>query len=98
MVARFAHRLASNGPSRPLPRLRGRGKLIFVGDPGALVSPAFNRAFRGNSAQFQGRPPGRGLALSAGDHPETIGLAVAAWIGAIEGARRDGDLIAGKIS
>lgn len=61
-------------------------KLLFVGDPGALVSPAFAESF---AAQL---PACRLVQLGAGahylqeDHPATIGTEIARWIADIEAA------------
>jgi haloalkane dehalogenase len=73
-------------------------KLLFAGDPGALVSPAFAERFAATLHNCKLVHLGAGGHYLQEDHPETIGRAVAAWIGEIEGAIRDRDLIAAKMS
>jgi haloalkane dehalogenase len=73
-------------------------KLLFVGNPGALVSPAFAERFAATLHNFQLVQLGAGAHFLQEDHPETIGRSVAAWIGKIEGASRAGDLITAKVS
>jgi haloalkane dehalogenase len=62
-------------------------KLLFVGEPGALASPAFAERFTATLHNCKLVRLGAGAHFLQEDHPETIGRSVAAWIGAIEGAR-----------
>jgi len=62
-------------------------KLLFAGDPGALVSPAFARDFVGRLKNCRLKPLGQGAHYLQEDHPETIGRTVGEWIADI-GARR----------
>jgi haloalkane dehalogenase len=73
-------------------------KLLFAGDPGALVSPAFAERFAASLHNCKLVRLGAGMHFLQEDHPETIGGTVAAWIGEIEGANRDSDPVAGKAS
>jgi haloalkane dehalogenase len=66
-------------------------KLLFVGNPGALVSPAFAESFAAGLQDCELVKLGTGAHFLQEDHPETIGRSVAAWIGAIEAARQDGN-------
>ena len=61
-------------------------KLLFVGDPGVLISPAYAADFAArlrNAAMVQ-LPSGRHNLQE--DHPEAIGRSVAGWIAGIEAA------------
>lgn len=55
-------------------------KLLFVGDPGTLVSPVFADSFanRLNNCRVLHVGPGRHYLQE--DHPEAIGQAIAEWI------------------
>jgi haloalkane dehalogenase len=64
-------------------------KLLFVGDPGALVSPAFAERFAARLRQCTVVRLGGGGHFLQEDHPEHIGRSVATWIAAIEATRRD---------
>lgn len=55
-------------------------KLLFVGDPGALVSPAFAELFAASLHDCTVVPLGAGRHYLQEDHPEAIGRGVAAWI------------------
>ncbi|MCR4265929.1 haloalkane dehalogenase [Nitratireductor sp. ZSWI3] len=55
-------------------------KLLFAGDPGALVSPAFAEAFAAKLHDCQLVQLGAGAHYLQEDHPETIGRSVAEWI------------------
>ncbi len=72
-------------------------KLLFAGDPGALVSPAFAERFAATLHNCKLVHLGAGLHYLQEDHPETIGRAVAAWIGAIEGANRDNNAVPAEV-
>ncbi len=63
-------------------------KLLFAGDPGALVSPAFAERFAATLHNCRLVHLGAGAHYLQEDHPETIGRSVAAWIGEIESARQ----------
>lgn len=63
-------------------------KLLFVGDPGALISPAFAEAFAATLKNCRLVHLGAGAHYLQEDHPETIGRAVASWITEIETSRR----------
>jgi haloalkane dehalogenase len=55
-------------------------KLLFVGDPGALVRPAFAEAFAGRLRNCLLVPLGPGRHYLQEDHPDQIGRSVADWI------------------
>lgn len=55
-------------------------KLLFAGNPGALVSPAFAEIFAARLHDCQLVQLGAGAHYLQEDHPETIGRSVAAWI------------------
>jgi Predicted hydrolases or acyltransferases (alpha/beta hydrolase superfamily) len=55
-------------------------KLLFAGDPGALVSPAFAEAFAAKLHDCQLVQLGAGAHYLQEDHPETIGRCIAEWI------------------
>jgi haloalkane dehalogenase len=61
-------------------------KLLFAGDPGALVSPAFAESFAARLYDCRLVQVGAGAHFLQEDHPETIGRSVAAWIAEIERA------------
>lgn len=61
-------------------------KLLFVGEPGALVSLAFARKFAAGLRNISVIQLGAGLHYLQEDHPEAIGRSVAAWIAGIEAA------------
>jgi haloalkane dehalogenase len=63
-------------------------KLLFCGDPGALVSPAFAAEFAAGLVDCDLVRLGSGLHYLQEDHPERIGRSVAHWIAACE-ARAD---------
>ncbi len=63
-------------------------KLLFVGDPGALVSPAFAEAFARTLQNCTIVRLGSGRHYLQEDHPDTIGLAVAGWIAQEESRRK----------
>jgi haloalkane dehalogenase len=67
-------------------------KLLFAGDPGAIVSPAFGERFAAGLKNCGFVRLGAGAHFLQEDHPDAIGRAVADWIGEIEttagGARR----------
>lgn len=55
-------------------------KLLLAGNPGALVSPGFAKAFAGGLHDCQFVQLGTGAHYLQEDHPESIGRAVADWI------------------
>jgi haloalkane dehalogenase len=55
-------------------------KLLFVGDPGALVSPAFAERFAATLKNCRLVPLGAGRHFLQEDHPDTISQTVTAWI------------------
>ncbi len=55
-------------------------KLLFVGDPGALVHPAFGDGFAKKLHHCQVVHLGPGRHYLQEDHPEAIGKAIAEWI------------------
>jgi haloalkane dehalogenase len=59
-------------------------KLLFTGDPGALVSPAFAERFAATLHDCAVVPLGGGKHYLQEDHPETIGKSIATWIAEIE--------------
>jgi haloalkane dehalogenase len=64
-------------------------KLLFAGDPGALVSPAFAERFAAGLNDCRFLRLGAGKHYLQEDHPDAIGRAIAAWIAEIEGTDRD---------
>jgi haloalkane dehalogenase len=64
-------------------------KLLFVGDPGALVSPAFADCFARTLHDCRVIRLGAGAHYLQEDHPETIGRTLAGWIAAT--SREDSD-------
>jgi haloalkane dehalogenase len=61
-------------------------KLLFVGEPGTLVSPAFARKFAGRLRNIAVIDLGAGFHNLQEDHPESIGRSVAGWIAGVEAA------------
>jgi haloalkane dehalogenase len=61
-------------------------KLLFAGNPGALVPPAFAESFAARLYDCRLVQLGAGAHFLQEDHPETIGRSVAAWIAEIERA------------
>ncbi len=59
-------------------------KLLFVGAPGALVSPAFAQEFAARLRSISVVPLGSGRHYLQEDHPEAIGRSIAGWIAGIE--------------
>lgn len=59
-------------------------KLLFCGDPGALVSPAFARSFAAGLENCDLIELGQGAHYLQEDHPETIGREIATWIAQTE--------------
>ncbi|WP_338424955.1 haloalkane dehalogenase [Sphingopyxis kveilinensis] len=59
-------------------------KLLFAGDPGALVSPAFAESFAAGLQNCRVVQLGAGAHYLQEDHPHTIGREVAAFISAAE--------------
>src|SRR5436309_6373626 len=59
-------------------------KLLFVAEPGALVSPAFAEKFVGTLQHCAVVGLGAGKHYLQEDHPEAIGRSVAGWIAGIE--------------
>jgi haloalkane dehalogenase len=60
-------------------------KLLFSGDPGALISPAFAEEFAAGLKNCRLVQLGAGAHYLQEDHPETIARHVASWIAEIEG-------------
>jgi haloalkane dehalogenase len=60
-------------------------KLLFVGEPGALVSPAFAERFAGGLNNCKVIHVGPGLHYLPEDHPKEIGSAVHKWLTELEG-------------
>jgi haloalkane dehalogenase len=63
-------------------------KLLFVGNPGALISPAFAEKFAAELKNCQLVHLGAGAHFLQEDHPETIGKSVAQWIAENEIAKK----------
>ena len=61
-------------------------KLLFVGTPGALVSPAFAADFAATLKHCAVLQLGPGAHYLQEDHPEAIGRSVVGWIAGIEAA------------
>jgi haloalkane dehalogenase len=64
-------------------------KLLFAGDPGALVSPAFAERFAADLIDCRVVQLGAGKHYLQEDHPEAIGVEVARFISATEKAWSD---------
>jgi haloalkane dehalogenase len=64
-------------------------KLLFVGDPGALVSPAFAERFARTLHDCRVVRLGAGAHYLQEDHPDAIGRTLAGWIAAT--SREDSD-------
>jgi haloalkane dehalogenase len=64
-------------------------KLLFAGDPGALVSPAVAEEFANRLYDCRLIRLGTGLHFLQEDHPEAIGRSVATFIDEIESTRRE---------
>ncbi|MEK9285014.1 MULTISPECIES: haloalkane dehalogenase [unclassified Bradyrhizobium] len=62
-------------------------KLLFTGEPGALVSPEFAERFAAPLKHCALVRLGPGLHFLQEDHPEAIGRSVAGWIAGIEAVR-----------
>lgn len=60
-------------------------KLLFVGEPGALVSPAFAERFASGLKNCKLIHVGPGLHYLPEDHPKEIGSAVHNWLTELEG-------------
>ncbi len=65
-------------------------KLLFAGDPGALVSPTFAEHFAESLHNCRLVQLGAGAHYLQEDHPETIGRSIAEWISGIEAGREAG--------
>ncbi len=61
--------------------------LLFSGEPGAIVSPAFAREFAASLQHCSVVHLGAGLHHLQEDHPDAIGRALTGWIAGIEAAR-----------
>jgi haloalkane dehalogenase len=61
-------------------------KLLFVGTPGALVSPDFAHRFAASLKHCHVLQLGSGLHYLQEDHPDAIGHAIAGWIAGVEAA------------
>jgi len=61
-------------------------KLLFVGNPGALVSPDFAARFAASLRHCHVVQFETGLHSLQEDHPDAIGLTIAGWIAGIEAA------------
>jgi haloalkane dehalogenase len=59
-------------------------KLLFTGEPGALVSPAFAETFAASLKYCAIVRLGPGLHNLQEDHPDAIGRSIAGWISGIE--------------
>ena len=64
----------------------GFPKLLFAGNPGALVSPDFAKRFAETLMHCHVVQLGSGLHYLQEDHPDAIGHAIAGWIAGIEAA------------
>jgi haloalkane dehalogenase len=62
-------------------------KLLFAGNPGALISPAFAEQFAATLTDCRLVQLGAGAHYLQEDHPDSIGRSIAAWIGEIESGR-----------
>jgi haloalkane dehalogenase len=59
-------------------------KLLFAGEPGALVSPAFAESFAGSLKNCRVRHIGPGIHYLPEDNPKAIGSAVREWLTELE--------------
>jgi haloalkane dehalogenase len=59
-------------------------KLLFTGDPGALVSPAFAGSFASGLKSCRVIHLGPGLHYLPEDNPQAIGSAVQEWVTELE--------------
>ena len=59
-------------------------KLLFAGDPGALVSPAFAERFASELKGCRVVPIGPGLHYVQEDNPKAIGSALHDWLTELE--------------
>ena len=69
-------------------------KLLFAGEPGALVSPDFAAKFAASLKHCALVPLGSGRHFLEEDHPEAIGRSVAGWIAGIEAASQQARRVA----
>jgi haloalkane dehalogenase len=67
-------------------------KLLFAGNPGALVSPESAKRFAASLKHCHVMQLGPGLHYLQEDHPDAIGQAVAGWIAGVEAATARADL------
>jgi len=65
-------------------------KLLFVGNPGALVSPEFANRFAASLRNCTVVQLGAGAHYLQEDHPEMIGRSIATWIAEVEAVKEDG--------
>jgi haloalkane dehalogenase len=54
-------------------------KLLLTFEPGVLIGPKDVERYRGEFANLEVRPAGKGLHYVQEDEPETIGRAIADW-------------------
>ncbi|HLZ06404.1 MAG TPA: haloalkane dehalogenase [Bradyrhizobium sp.] len=59
-------------------------KLLFVGEPGTLITPAYAAEFTANMRHISVVPLGSGRHNLQEDHPDAIGRSVAGWIAGIK--------------
>jgi haloalkane dehalogenase len=59
-------------------------KLLFVGDPGALVSPAFAESFASGLKSCRLVHIGPGIHYLQEDNPKAIGSALREWLSELE--------------
>src|SRR5262245_45185714 len=64
-------------------------KLLFVGNPGALVSADFGERFAATLHDCAVVRLGAGIHYLQEDHPEEIGRSIASWIAEVEAAREE---------
>jgi haloalkane dehalogenase len=67
-------------------------KLLFAGNPGALVSPEFAERFAASQKHCHVVQLGAGLHYLQEDHSDAIGHAIAGWIAGVEAATARADL------
>jgi haloalkane dehalogenase len=58
--------------------------LLFAGNPGALIAPAFAERFAATLTDCRLVQLGAGAHCLQEDHPDSIGRSVATWIGEVE--------------
>jgi haloalkane dehalogenase len=69
-------------------------KLLFVGDPGALISPAYAKSFAEGVMNCQVVQLSSGLHYLQEDHPDVIGSSIKEWLTELNIASTSGQALA----